>query len=342
MKVCFVSTEREEEAFFAGRLAEWKPRFFSRLDEVPADVGVLSIFIYDGIDEAFLEAHAELRLIATRTTATDHIDVEACERRGVRVACVGGSDGNSVAEHTFALLLAIARRLRMANHLREQGDFSREELRGFELRGKKLGLIGVGRIGARVAELAHAFGMEVRAYDPMPVAAHAARVGFRYDSFAAVLEWAEILSLHAPLTAATRHLLDAEALAKCQEGVIILNTARGGLIDTPALVAALKSGQVGGVGLDVLDDERVLRADAKDVLASEIAARVHRTGESRAADDAERSRQIQRLYAHNALLSLPEVVFTPHIAFNTAESEGLFAEAAAKNIEDFLRAADVA
>lgn len=340
MKMYFVSTEPDEEAFFAERLARWEPVFVDSLDEAPADVAVLSIFIYDGIDERFLAAHPGLELIATRSTGADHIDQEACRRRGVKVACGGGTDGNNVAEHTFALLLAVARRLRVSGQQREAGDFSQEELRGFELRGKTLGLIGVGRIGARVAVLANAFEMKVVAYDPDP----RARVdGLRYAGFEEVLAEAEILSLHAPITRVTRHLLDATALEKCREGVIIINTARGALIETEALVKALESGRVGGVGLDVLEDERVLRSEAKSILSSEIAERVHRTGSSTGVrPDGERKREIEQLFFNDALLARPEVVFTPHIAFNTTETIEAICGAVAKNIEDFLAAREVA
>jgi D-lactate dehydrogenase len=334
MKVCFVSTEPAERAFFAKRLARWEPGFVRELDEVPEDTEVLSIFIHDGIEDEFLAAHPRLRLIATRSASVDHIDAEACQRRNVEVACVGGSDGNSVAEHTFALLLAVARRLRTSGELRRHGDFSHEELRGFELRGKTIGLIGVGRIGARVAELARAFGMTVIAYDPKPDAELAEREKFRYATLDEVLAEAEILSLHAALTPSTRHLLDARALAKCREGVVIINTARGGLIDTGALAQAVESGRVGGVGLDVLEDERVLRADAQNILSGEIAERVHSGNSSERRP--ERREQIEKIYFSNSLLARPEVVFTPHIAFNTTETVEGIAGSAARNIEDFL------
>lgn len=336
MKVCVVSMEPGEEAFFAARLARWEPAFVRGLEDVPSDVEVLSIFISDVIDDAFHEGHSGLRLVATRSTSRDHIDHEACRRRGVRVAMVKGSDGNSVAEHTFALLLAVARRLRASTELRTRGNFSHDDLCGFELRGKTLGLIGVGRIGARVAEIAKAFGMKVVAYDPKPDAALTAG-GLDYRPLDEVLAAAEILSLHATLTPETRHLLDAAALAKCQGGVVILNTARGALIDTPALIAALESGQVGGVGLDVLEDERVLRADAKDVLANEIVQRVHdAAGGATRNGPGDRQRQIEQLFFSNSLLARPEVVFTPHIAFNTTEATTAIAEEAVRNLEDFL------
>jgi D-lactate dehydrogenase len=342
MKVYFVSAEPEEQEFFAERLAPWEPRFVRTLEDVPEDAEVLSVFLYDAVTEEFLAKHPGLRFIATRTSGTDHIDCAACARRGIEVASVQGHDGNSVAEHTFALLLAVARRLRDSSEVRRQGGFSHAELRGFELRGKTLGLVGVGRVGARVAELATAFGMRVLAFDPSPNASSARRLGFKYVDFDTLLAESEILSLHASLTPATRHLLDAAALAKCREGVVIINTARGPLIETTALVEAIKSGQVGGVGLDVLEDERVLRTEAKSILSSEIAERVHRTGRDATGANAERKQQIAQVFFNNALLARPEVVFTPHIAFNTNEAFEALAVTTAKNLEDFLSRADVA
>jgi D-lactate dehydrogenase len=338
VKVCFVATESDTREFFSERLAHCAPIFVRGLEDVPADTEIVSVFIDHRVGGEFLDAHPAVRLIATRSSGVDHIDVETCRARGVAVVCAGGSDGNSVAEHTFALLLAVARRMRNSTELRQHGDFSHAELRGFELRGKTLGLIGVGRIGARVVELALAFGMKILAYDPKTDDSWPAQEeNFRYASLETVLAEAEILSLHAALTEETHHLLNAKTLAKCQSGVVIINTARGALIDTPALVQALESGQVGGVGLDVLEDERVLRTDAKNVLASEIASRVHNAGGAGNRPlPLDRQRQIERLFFNNALLARPEVVFTPHIAFNTTEAIDAVREGVAKNIEDFL------
>lgn len=336
-KLCFISAEPVEEKFFAERLKRWKPVFASGLEDVPQDTVVLSIFIDDAIDDEFLACHPSLRMIATRSSGVDHIDMGACERRGILVTSVSGFDGNSVAEHTIALVLAVARRLRLSGESRRRGRFSHGALRGFELKGRTLGLIGVGRIGSRVAELARAFGMDVIANDPKPSEALARSALLQYLSFDDVLARADVLSLHAPLNDGTRHLLDAAALAKCRDGVVIINTARGSLIDTQALVQALESGKVGGVGLDVLEDERVLRADAKHILTSEIAERVHSTErKSEPIRGLERRRQIERLFFNDSLLGRPEVVFTPHIAFNTDEAVETLAAATAANIEDFL------
>lgn len=336
-KLCFISTEPVEEEFFAERLKRWKPVFASGLEDVPEDAVVLSIFIDDAIDDEFLAGHPSLQMIATRSSGVDHIDMDACARRGIVVTSVSGFDGNSVAEHTIALLLAVARRLRPSGESRSHGRFSHGALRGFELKGRTLGLIGVGRIGSRVAELARAFGMDVIASDPKPNESLSRNGLLRYLSFDEVLAQADVLSLHAPLNGGTRHMLDAAALAKCKDGVVILNTARGSLIDTPALVQAIESGKVGGVGLDVLEDERVLRADAKRILTSEIAERVHSTErKSEPVRGLERRRQIERLFFNDSLLARPEVVFTPHIAFNTDEAVDTLASATAANIEDFL------
>jgi D-lactate dehydrogenase len=334
--IYFVDIEPGQEVFFGERLAEHDLISVRRLDEVGDDVELLCPFIDEAIDEAFLVAHPKLRFIATRSRSVDHIDVAACARHDVLVAHAPPYGEEAVAEHTFALMLALARRLRELMELPKGGQFSYEATRGFELHGKTLGLIGMGHIGQRVATLARAFQMHVLAYDIETPAELARTLHFQWVSFEELLARAHVISLHAALSPATYHILNAATLARTRRGVLVINTARGALIDTAALRDALESGQVGGAGLDVLQDERVLRQRAEEIIADDILRHLRSDDLAHEARDADRVRELEELMLGNAIVSRTNVVFTPHVAFNSHEAVSRLAELTAENIRAFL------
>jgi D-lactate dehydrogenase len=334
MKITFTELDAGERRFFEEALGDHELRLVDALAEVPPDTEILSTFIASRIDEDFLAAHPALRLVATRSTTTDHIDLESCGRHAVTVCDVASYGDHIVAEHTFALLLALTRRLREAMHLNGQTRFSYERLRGTELRGKTFGILGAGRVGMKTIPVARAFGMEVIAHDIAPRPAEAAALGFSYVSFDELLRRSQILSLHTPITGDTFHILDRAAFAKCRRGVLIINTARGRLIDTAALLDALDAGIVGGAGLDVLGEEAALRRQASHLISDQIIDRLH--GEE-AGIAPERSRQIDKLIRIEKLLARPDVVFTPHIAFNCLESIARINVATVANIKRFIK-----
>ena len=337
MIVCFTETESQSESYFEAHLAEEQISFFDELAQVPADVECLSIFIGSRITDEILQEYPKLRFIATRSSGVDHIDLAACSRRGVTVSYVSSYGENTVAEHTFALLLAISRRLRQCITPKRGGIFSFESLRGFDLKDKTIGIIGAGRIGLHVIRMSKAFGMNVIAHDINRAPIIAEVLGFEYVSFDELLEKSDIVSLHVPLTPATVHMLNRDTFARCRRGVIIINTARGAVIDTQALIAAMDSGIVAGVGLDVLEDERLFRADASNLVAQQIVADLQRVSSPEEAHirNPERLADIQRLKENEALLSRPNVVFTPHTAFNSAEAVHRIDEITAENIRAF-------
>ena len=337
MKICFLEIEPVETAYFARKLAAHELLFVDSLVEVPFDVDIVSVFIGSPIGEAFLEAHPRLKFIATRSTTLDHLDLDACTRRGVAIGRVESYGDHIVAEHTFALLLAVTKRLREAMEVPRQSRFSYEGLRGVELRGKTFGIIGAGRIGLHTIPIARAFGMKVLAHDIAPHPSQAEALGFEYVTFETLLRRSDIISLHAPLTAETFHLLDREAFAKCRPGVIMINTARGRLIDTVALLEALDAGIVGGAGLDVLGEESVFRRDAARVLTDQILDRLHTAGPAaRPEDERARAEQIEKLICLGKLLARPNVVFTPHTAFNCIEALERIDETTVANINSFI------
>ena len=335
MTIYFTETEPAEQEFYAAALTAHDTRFVPTLAEVGDDAEILAPFINSKIDTAFLDAHPRLRCIATRSTATDHLDLPACQARGVVVAHVPFHAEKAVAEHTFALLLALSRRLREVMRAPKGGRFSYETTRGFELAGRTLGLIGMGQIGQRVARLAQAFEMEVLACDIAQPAHVAEALGFTFVPLPELLARAEIISLHTPLVPATYHLLNRETFAQCRPGVLIINTARGSLIDTLALREALDSGQVGGAGLDVLEDERVLRAPASKIIAADIIAHLRSDALASEAHDADRIRELEDLMLGDAVLARTNVVCTPHVAFNSIEAVARLQQMTVENITAF-------
>jgi D-lactate dehydrogenase len=338
-KMCFVEAEEEAEALFQEAFAAHDLSFVERLGEVPKDVEVLSVFITERIDGAFLDEHPLIRLIATRSTGCDHIDLEACEHRGIIVANVGNYGENTVAEHTFALILALSRRLRDSEEAVRTGRFSRERLRGFDLRGRTLGVIGAGRVGLHVIRIGIGFGMRVLAYDGAPHPFYAELLDFRYVSFEELMRESHVVTLHVPFTASTRHMINKDSLAICRPGLLLINTARGGLIDSAALIEALDAGKIAGVGLDVLEDERVFRGGATKILSQKIAERVRSSAGTMVREtSSKRVAEFSKLVAHNRLLNRPEVVLTPHVAFNSFEAMERLTGLTIQNIKTYLEA----
>ncbi|MGH2671223.1 MAG: NAD(P)-dependent oxidoreductase, partial [bacterium] len=222
---------------------------------------------------------------------TDNIDVDAATRRGILVLNTPESSTTSAAEHTMAMLLALARRIPGAHASVARGEWTREAFVGSELHGKTLGVVGLGKIGAEVARRAQAFGMHVRAHDPYISPDRAARVGIDLLGLDDVLAGSDIVTLHVPLTARTRHLLGAAQLGRMKAGALVVNCARGGLIDEAALLDALNDGHLGGAALDVFEQEPPVAAallqHPKVVATPHLGASTHEALRSVAVDVAE-------------------------------------------------------
>ncbi len=340
MSIYFLDTEANDAAFFEQALAGETLRFVERVSQVETDARVLSLFIHTHIGARFLDAHPDLKLIASRSTGADHIDTAACQERGVAIANVPSYGEHTVAEHTFALILTLSRRLREVIGAPGKTDrVAYEPVRAFELRGKTLGVIGAGRIGQHVIRMARAFGMKVLTFDiaqnPCPPEVETCEA----TTLDRLLAEAHIVTLHVPLLEETHHILNRDALARCRRGVIVINTARGGLVDTDALLEALASGQVGGAGLDVLEEDSVIRREATSVIREQIVQRLHTvTGPSELHDrDPGRIRELENLLRNQRLLARPDVIFTPHVAFNSVEAIARINQTTAENIRLFLR-----
>ncbi|MGA7711435.1 MAG: hydroxyacid dehydrogenase [Rhizomicrobium sp.] len=283
------------------------------------DAEIVSTFIYSDLGAAVIEQLPRLKLIATRSTGYEHVSFAACKARGIAVANVPTYGSNTVAEHIFALLLSISHRMPEAIERAQRGDFSPFGLQGFDIAGKTLGVVGTGHIGRHVIKIAKGFGMKVVSFDAYPDERTAHGMGFHYATFDELLARSDIISLHVPSTPETRHLLNSKTFAKMKDGVIIINTARGELIETGGLIEALNSGKVAAAGLDVLPDEPMIREEAG--LIHSIFNKEH---------------DLRNLVANHVLLRMRNVIITPHSAFNTREAVHRIAETTAANIAAFL------
>jgi D-lactate dehydrogenase len=282
------------------------------------DAEVISTFLYSELDRPALEKLPAVKLIATRSTGFDHIDITYCAERGITVSNVPTYGENTVAEHVFALLLTISHRMREAIDRARTGQFSPLGLQGFDLAGKTLGVVGTGSIGRNVIRIARGFEMTVIASDIKPDEALARNLGFRYLPFEDVLGSADVLTLHVPATPKTHNLISDRELARMKDGVVLINTARGSLVDARALIEGLRRGKVAAAGLDVLPDEPMIREEA-ELICSVFC----------------NQRDLRNLLADHVLLKMTNVVVTPHSAFNTREAVGRILDTTVKNIEAY-------
>jgi D-lactate dehydrogenase len=324
MKIVAFEVTREERRACLGlqpphEVACVEEPLTAELADSYCDAEVVATFIRSDLTEAALRRLPNLRLIATRSTGFDHIDLDYCRKASVVVCNVPDYGDHTVAEHAFALLLAISRHIVEAAERTRKGDFSQAGLQGFDLAGKVLGVIGAGRIGRRVIAIGKGFGMEIIAFDVRPDPAAAQTLGFRYAPLEGVLSEADVISLHVPGGPETRHLLSESEFGLMKPGAVVINTSRGGVIDATALVRGLTSGRLAGAGLDVVAEESALVEEAE----------LFRDGADLTLD------QLRALLADHALLDLPHVVVTPHIAYDSREAAQRIMETTIANIASY-------
>lgn len=292
-----------------------------RTAELARGADIISVFIGSTVDAAVLDALPQLRGIAARSVGLDHIDVAHAEARGVVVHNVAAYGPHTVAEFSFALLLALSRRIMPAySALRSDERFTLVEPAGIELRGKTIGIVGTGKIGRAVAGIARGFGMQIVCADPQPDQAFALEVGAAYLPLAELLARADVISLHAPYTKENQHLLSRETLALVKPGALLINTARGELVDTEALLWALESDMLAGAALDVLEGERYLRQAAAALT-------------DQATEPMESPEGLKTLVETQTLIHHPKVIATPHMAFFSAEARSAILSTTAENIK---------
>jgi D-lactate dehydrogenase len=270
-------------------------------------------FVNDDLGAATLEVLAGngVRLIALRSAGFNHVDLATAHRLGLTVARVPGYSPHAVAEHAVGLILSLNRKIHRAFNRVRENNFALTGLLGFDLAPRTVGVIGTGQIGSVFARIMLGFGCRVVAHDPSPDEGCRA-LGVEYADLPELWRTADIIALHCPLTAQTHHLVDADALAQMRDGVMLINTSRGGLVDTAAVIAALKTGKIGHLGLDVYEEEA-------DLFFEDLSDRV--------VDD--------DVFAR--LLTFPNVLITGHQAFFTSEALENIARTTLTNVTAFER-----
>jgi D-lactate dehydrogenase len=317
MKVAVFSAKRYDREFLeAATAGRHSLRFFDlRLDEetcsLAAGFDAVCVFVNDTLNAAVLETIAAfgVKLVALRCAGFNNVDLAAAERLGMGVVRVPAYSPHAVAEHTAALVLALNRKLHRAYNRVREGNFALDGLLGFDIHGRTVGVVGAGRIGTVFAKIMSGFGCRVLVYDPTPEPDRLPP-GAEFVSLDTLFSSSDIVSLHCPLTPGNYHLISAQVLSKMKPGVMLINTSRGALIDTPAVIAGLKSGRIGALGLDVYEEEgELFFEDLSDsIIPDDVFSR---------------------------LLTFPNVVITGHQAFFTREALENIAHTTSANLSEW-------
>jgi len=327
-KIGFFGVKPWEKEYLSEKLeslTKLQPIFSENIissDHMPeeTDFEIICVFVDCPVTKEIISRLPRLKFITTRSTGFDHIDLNACKERGIAVSSVPSYGENTVAEFAFGLILSLSRKIASSwDQVRETGSFNLDNLQGFDLKGKTLGVVGTGKIGCHIIKMANGFEMNIVAYDPFPRPELAKTLNFSYLSLEDLLKSSDIVTLHVPYMPETHHLLNDKNIALMKHGAYIINTSRGGVIDTEAIVRGLKSGQIGGAGLDVLEEEGVIK-DELDFLSN-----------GRPEDH-----NLKTIIANHILIDFPNVIITPHNAFNSREALQRILDTTAENIKGFL------
>ncbi|TSC95933.1 MAG: D-isomer specific 2-hydroxyacid dehydrogenase NAD-binding protein [Parcubacteria group bacterium Athens1014_10] len=323
-KIVFFETENWEKEYLIKNLKNLELKFFNEPLEdkhfaVIKDYSIISPFIYSKFTREVFNLLPKVKLISTRSTGFDHIDISEAKKKKIKVCNVPYYGENTVAEHTFALILALSRKLCLSWERSKKGDFSPEGLMGFDLKGKTLGIIGMGHIGQHVARIAKGFEMKVITFDVRKDLKLAKELNFTYVSFEKLLKTADIISLHAPYNKETHHLLNNKNIHLIKKGAYLINTARGALIETEALIKALGEKILAGIALDVLEEECFIKEE-RQLLSKEFPKEC----------------DLKTVLRNHLLLQQENVIITPHNAFNSKEALERILETTVSNINSFL------
>lgn len=317
MKIAVFSTKPYDREFlqaandrYGYELAFFEPRLTSETAGLAAGSDAVCAFVNDRLDSAVLDrlAAGGTQVVALRCAGFNNVDLAAAERNGIAVVRVPAYSAYSVAEHAVGLILTLNRKIHRAYARVREGNFSLVGLLGFDLHGRTVGVVGTGGIGAVFARIMAGFGCRLLAYDPVRNP-DCEKLGVTYLPLADLLAQSDVVSLHCPLIPATRHLIDAEAVGRMKPGAMLVNTSRGAVIDTRAVIDGLKSGRIGSLGLDVYEEEAEYFFEnlSEKVIADDVLAR---------------------------LLTFPNVLITGHQAFFTRDALEAIAETTLRNLRD--------
>lgn len=322
MKIAFFEVSESDKEYLSRSFGNHEILFFEEplTEKNVAQVSeceVVSVFIYSTVNKAVVEQLKNTRCITTRSTGFDHIDVAACKEKGIAVLNVPYYGENTVAEHTFALILALSRNVHKSYARGLKDDFSIEGLKGFDLKDKTLGVIGTGHIGLHVIRIAKGFGMHVFAYDVHHNIFLSEILHFKYAPLEQVLSQSDIVTIHVPYNEHTHHLINRENIKEMKQGSLLINTSRGGIVENEAIIEALDNHTLAGAGLDVIEGEEYIKEEKQCL--HEDCGPAH----------------LARIKQNHNLLSRDNVVFTPHIGFYSEEALRRILDTTITNITHF-------
>lgn len=326
LKIIFFDVEDYEHDFLKNAcegkydctLLESSLNDMTELGEDMASADVISCFTTSRVSKEMLQKFTNLKLIALRSVGFNHVDIDYCKEKNIAVETTPNYGNKSVAEFAFGLMLDVSRNISRAYNDLAQEVVNPHLSMGFELGGKTLGIVGLGAIGAEMARLAYGFDMNIIGYDIKVNPALVEKYNVKYETFDNLLEESDIISLHAPLTKDNFHLFNEESINKMKTGAIIINTARGELIDSQALYKALTNGKIKAAGLDVLEFEESL--SSPDALID-----INRLSDY----------SLKKTILNTRLLKLENVIITPHIAYDTTEAVARILHTTMDNINAF-------
>jgi D-lactate dehydrogenase len=330
MKIAFFELEGWEHDLIKEQYSDHEVFLYSeKLSEeaIPEvrDFDIISVFIDSRVDRAVIDALQNVKLIATRSTGFDHIDKAVCKDRGIRVAYVPGYGDNTVAEFAFGLVLNLTRKIyHSIDQIKESENFSLKGLRGMDVKGKNMGIIGTGRIGREMGRIANGFGMKLLAYDPYPNEQFINDFDVTYMALEDLLQRSDVISIHCPYMPETHHLINRDTIRHIKNGAYLVNTARGSIVETGAIIKALEDGTLAGFGTDVLEEE----GETKDEMR-------YLSGENTDADE------MRVMLQNHVLMHMPTALITPHNAFNSHEALERILRTTFGNIDGFINGGDV-
>ncbi|MFP4402072.1 MAG: NAD(P)-dependent oxidoreductase [Candidatus Nanoarchaeia archaeon] len=314
-----ISNAFDQATLYSGTIQEYIEEYsIEKLKEFE----IVSVFIYSQLNLELLEQLPNIKLVSTRSTGKNHIDTQFCEKNNIEVVNVTKYGENTVAEFAFALLLTISRKIIPSISQVKQGNFDFTHLQGFDLCGKTVGIIGFGNIGQKFAQMCRGFEMNILAFDAYPeqVESKAKELGVTLASLNEILDKSDIISLHVPLFPQTHHLINKESISKMKKGVVLINTSRGELIDTQALLEGLEQEIISFVGLDVIEGECLMKEESSRMLETDATSKC----------------DIKTLVQDHILINHSRVYLTPHNAFNTTDAVNKILNSTISQINEFL------